>query len=101
MVLFVAVRPLFTLQSRKGIETSFWFRINFALNDYGTIQTRQRSKLKWLKGKKQISYLDILHYINYVRMEGFCWTIKLPDPTHYGQTFDLKPEQKAKASFKA
>ena len=35
-------------------------------------------------------------YINYVKMEGFCWTIKLPDPTHYGQTFDLKPEQNAK-----
>ena len=41
------------------------------------------------------------NYINYVKMEGFCWTIKLPEPTHYGQTFDLKPEQKAKASFKA
>ena len=38
-------------------------------------------------------------YINYNEMKVFCWSIKLPDPTHYEQTFDIKAEQKAKALY--
>ena len=58
-------------------------------------------KQKFTQSGIALGILQSWKYINYVKMEGFCWTIKLPDPTHYGQTFDLKPEQKAKASFKA
>ena len=32
-------------------------------------------------------------------MEVFCWSIELPDPTNYGLTLELKPEQKAEASI--
>ena len=38
-------------------------------------------------------------YNNYVKMEVLCWSIKLPDPTNYGLTLELKPEQKAEASI--
>ena len=34
-------------------------------------------------------------------MEVFCWSIKVPDPTNYGLTLELKPEQKAEALFTA
>ena len=32
-------------------------------------------------------------------MEEFCWSIELPDPSNYGLTLELKPEQKAEASI--
>ena len=38
-------------------------------------------------------------YNNYVKMEVLCWSIELPDPTNYGLTLELKPEQKAEASI--
>ena len=42
-----------------------------------------------------------LYYNNYVNMEGFYWSIELPDFTNYGLTSELKPEQKAEASIMA
>ena len=42
---------------------------------------------------------DVMGYNNYVKMEVLCWSIKLPDPTNYGLTLELKPEQKAEASI--
>ena len=38
-------------------------------------------------------------YNNYVKMEVFCWSIELPDPSNYGLTLELKPKQKAEASI--
>ena len=34
-------------------------------------------------------------------MEGFYWSIELPDLTNYGLTSELKPKQKAEASIMA
>ena len=34
-------------------------------------------------------------------MEGFYWSIELPDLINYGLTSELKPEQKAEASIMA
>ena len=42
-----------------------------------------------------------VEYNNYVNMEGFYWSIELPDLTNYGLTSELKPEQKAEASIMA
>ena len=38
-------------------------------------------------------------YNNYVKMEVFCWSIELPDPSKYGLTLELKPKQKAEDSI--
>jgi len=40
-------------------------------------------------------------YNNYVNMEGFYWSIELPDLTKYGLTSELKPERKSEASIMA
>ena len=45
------------------------------------------------------SYIITNKYNNYVKMEVFCWSIELPDPSNYGLTLELKPEQKAEASI--
>ena len=43
--------------------------------------------------------LEGVNYNNYVKMEVFCWSIELPDPSNYGLTLELKPKQKAEASI--
>ena len=52
---------------------------------------------KYLYSEPSITY----KYNNYVNMEGFYWSIELPDLTNYGLTSELKPKQKAEASIMA